>query len=191
MRYFVHETAVVINCILGKNIYIGPYCFIRNCTIGDNCNFESFCDIGGEPEHRDHTPMGEGFIRKTQQLVIGERNYFRSFSVVQQGMKRMTVIGNDNMFFSKCHVSHDCVIGDENVFAAGVLLGGSTTVRSRVNFGSGSITHQGILVSSYSMIGQGAQVTREVPPNALIAAAPARHIGDNEWAKKRWGDVSK
>ena len=36
----IHETALVINCTLGENVTIGPFCFITDTVIGDNVVIE-------------------------------------------------------------------------------------------------------------------------------------------------------
>lgn len=36
----IHETALVINCILGENVTIGPFCFITDTTIGNDVIIE-------------------------------------------------------------------------------------------------------------------------------------------------------
>jgi acetyltransferase-like isoleucine patch superfamily enzyme len=53
-----------------------------------------------------------------------------------------------------------------------------TTVRRGASIGSGAVIRCGVTVGEHALIGAGAVVTHDVPPNAIVAGVPARAIGD-------------
>ena len=61
-----------------------------------------------------------GLARCGADVVIGDRNVIRESCTVNRGTthdKHVTTIGNDNLFMAYSHVAHDCVLGDNLVFA--------------------------------------------------------------------------
>ncbi len=56
---------------------------------------------------------------------------------------------------------------------------GQRTVRRGATVGAGAILLPGIQVGAYAMIAGRALVDRDVPPHALVAGNPHRHVG---WA---------
>jgi len=52
-----------------------------------------------------------------------------------------------------------------------------TVVRRRASIGANATILAGTVIGSNAMVGAGAVVTREVPPNAIVAGNPARIVG--------------
>jgi acetyltransferase-like isoleucine patch superfamily enzyme/dTDP-4-dehydrorhamnose 3,5-epimerase-like enzyme len=53
----------------------------------------------------------------------------------------------------------------------------TTIVRRRASIGANATILAGTVIGSNAMVGAGAVVTREVPPNAIVAGNPARIVG--------------
>ena len=86
-----HATAIVdSNCIIGKDVEIGPYCIVeKNCEIGDGTKISSHCVIkansvigknnffyeniviGGDPQDTSFDPTDDTFVK------IGDYNILR------------------------------------------------------------------------------------------------------------------
>jgi UDP-N-acetylglucosamine acyltransferase len=97
------------------------------------------------------------------------------------------------------HISHDCIIGNENTFSHKVILAGECVVMDNVNMGSGSMVHQKTVVGSNSMVGMGSVLTKDVFPYLVVCGNPAkfhkinthrlkgyRWIGENDSDKLRF-----
>lgn len=52
-----------------------------------------------------------------------------------------------------------------------------TTVAQGATLGANVTVVAGVTIGEYAFVGAGAVVTRDVPPHALVAGVPARHIG--------------
>ena len=73
-------------------------------------------------------------------------------------------------------VSHDCSIGAWSTVCPGVHLGGNVVVEEGAFLGIGASVVQGIKIGAWSVVGAGSVVTRDVPPNVVVAGAPARTL---------------
>jgi acetyltransferase-like isoleucine patch superfamily enzyme len=76
-------------------------------------------------------------------------------------------------------INHDDVLEDGVVVASGVLLAGSVHVEAGCYLGQGCTIRQFVRVGRQSMIGTGAVVIRDVPPNSVIVGNPGRWLRDH------------
>jgi UDP-N-acetylglucosamine acyltransferase len=199
----VHPTAVVDKrAKLGANVTVGPYTIIdgdvevgEGTTIGahnvitghtrigrDNRIFH-FCSIG--EANQDKKYKGE-----PTRLAIGERNTIREYCSLNRGTvqdRGVTTIGNDNWIMAYCHVAHDCLVGDNTVFANHATLAGHVDIGDWTILGGFVGVHQFVKVGSHVMAGIAAVVTQDVPPFVTIAGNPTAPYGINSEGLKRRG----
>jgi UDP-N-acetylglucosamine acyltransferase len=175
--------------IIGPDVTIGPGCSIGPhvvingpTTIGKQNRFFQFASIGDAPQDKKY--KGEA-----TRLVIGDRNVFRESVTVNRGTthdKGVTTIGNDNLFMAYSHVAHDCVLGNNLVFANGATLGGHVEIDDWVIIGGLAAIHQFCKVGAHAFIAGGAIVTRDVPTYVMVAGNPAGpHTVNAEGLKRR------
>jgi UDP-N-acetylglucosamine acyltransferase len=175
--------------IIGPNVSIGPGCIIGPhvvingpTKIGAQNRFFQFASIGDAPQDKKY--KGE-----PTRLVIGDRNVFRESVTVNRGTthdKGVTTIGNDNLFMAYSHVAHDCVLGNNLVFANGATLGGHVEIDDWVIIGGLAAIHQFCKVGAHAFVAGGAIVTRDVPTYVMVAGNPAGpHTVNAEGLKRR------
>jgi sugar O-acyltransferase (sialic acid O-acetyltransferase NeuD family) len=70
-------------------------------------------------------------------------------------------------------VGHDVVIGNFVTIAPTVNVSGSVQVEEGVDLGTGSTVIQGKTLGEWSIIGAGAVVVKDVPPNVTVVGTPA------------------
>ena len=148
----------------------------------DNRVFQ-FASIGDAPQDKKY--RGE-----PTQLLIGDRNVFRESCTINRGTthdKGVTRIGDDNLFMAYSHVAHDCVIGDNTVFANSVALGGHVEVGDWVILGGLTAVHQFTKIGAHAFLGGGAILSRDVPPYVMVAGNPAVPHGVNAEGLRRRG----
>jgi sugar O-acyltransferase (sialic acid O-acetyltransferase NeuD family) len=82
-------------------------------------------------------------------------------------------------------VGHDCVIGAYATVSPGASVSGCGRIDEGADIGTGSTFIQGIAVGAWSIVGAGATVTRDVPPNATVVGVSARVIKERPpaWRK--------
>ena len=169
---------------IGARTVIGPHVVVNGpTTIGADNRIFQFASIGDAPQDKKY--RGE-----PTQLVIGDRNVFRESCTINRGTthdRGVTRIGDDNLFMAFSHVAHDCVIGNNTVFANSVALGGHVEVGDWVILGGLTAIHQFIKIGAHAFLGGGAILSRDVPPYLMVAGNPAVPHGINAEGLRRRG----
>ena len=168
---------------IGPRTVVGPHVVINGpTTIGADNRFFQFASIGDAPQDKKY--QGE-----PTRLTIGDRNVFRESCTVNRGTthdKGVTLIGSDNLFMAYAHVAHDCVVGNNTVFANCAALGGHVEIGDWVILGGLTAVHQFTKIGAHAFLAGGAIVTRDVPPYVMVAGNPAApHAVNSEGLKRR------
>jgi sugar O-acyltransferase (sialic acid O-acetyltransferase NeuD family) len=77
-------------------------------------------------------------------------------------------IGNGNFLSPYVDIEHHCVVGDFCTFGPGVMMSSLVTVGTRVKFGTGIFIEPKLSIGPDSIIGSGAILTRDIPPNSVV-----------------------
>lgn len=85
-----------------------------------------------------------------------------------------SVIGANVILNTGCTIDHHNRIDDHAHIAPGAHLGGDVVIGAGSLVGIGAIVLPQRRVGSWSVVGAGSSVTRDVPPHSLCAGAPAR-----------------
>jgi UDP-N-acetylglucosamine acyltransferase len=168
---------------IGPRTVVGPHVVINGpTTIGADNRFFQFASIGDAPQDKKY--QGE-----PTRLAIGDRNVFRESCTVNRGTthdKGVTLIGSDNLFMAYAHVAHDCVVGNNTVFANCAALGGHVEIGDWAILGGLTAVHQFTKIGAHAFLAGGAIVTRDVPPYVMVAGNPAApHAVNSEGLKRR------
>lgn len=89
-------------------------------------------------------------------------------------------IGNYVFCLSGVIINHDDVIEDRVVLASGVKLAGYVRVEADCYLGQGCACKQKVKIGRGSLIGMGAVVVKDVPPNSVMVGNPARELRDHQ-----------
>jgi UDP-N-acetylglucosamine acyltransferase len=180
----IHPTAVIEdNVEIGPDCEIGAYAVIKRFTrLGARNRVFEHAVIGGEPQ--DVKFKGE-----TSYLEIGDDNIIREFCTFHRanGAGLTTRIGSRNFFMVGVHVAHNCVIGDDNIFANEVALAGHITIEDHVFLSNNVGAHQFVRMGRYAMIGGKSKIVQDVLPFFITDGNPARVRGVNSVGLQRAG----
>ena len=77
------------------------------------------------------------------------------------------------------HIAHDCVIGNNNIFANNAGLAGHVTIGNFVVMGGYSAVHQFCCLGDHSFLGMNTSVTMDIPAFLKAASNPGRIVGLN------------
>lgn len=169
---------------LGAGTRVGAHATIEGPTVvGEGNRIFAHAVLGFDPQ--DLKYHGE----KTR-LTIGARNVFREFSTIHRGTvtgRGETVIGDNNYFMSYSHVAHDCRIGSFTVFANSASLAGHVDVGDRVVLGAFVGAHQFTRIGQYAFAGAYAQLRQDVLPYCKTDGIEARTYGINRIGLQRLG----
>jgi UDP-N-acetylglucosamine acyltransferase len=180
----VHPTAII-----EENVEIGPDCEIRAYAVikrytrlGARNRVYEHAVLGGEPQ--DVKFRGERSF-----LEIGDDNIIREFCTLHRanGADDTTRIGSRNFLMVGCHVAHNCVIGDDNIFANEVALAGHIVVEDHVFISNNVGAHQFVRFGRHAMVGGKSKIVQDVLPFFISDGNPARVRGVNSVGLRRAG----
>jgi UDP-N-acetylglucosamine acyltransferase len=203
MSSFIHETAIVSpTARVGEGVHIGPFSTVGggvvlgdgvrldshvvvdgNTTIGARTHVFPFVSIGLEPQ--DLKYAGESTVTE-----VGERNQIREGVTIHRGTSGgggLTKVGNDNLLMAQVHVAHDCIVGNENVFANGTALAGHVEVADRVTIGAFCGIHQFSRIGKEAFIGAYSVIVKDPIPYSLSYGNHAKCYGMNRVGMRRRG----
>lgn len=146
---------VVVNCIIGQRTILWNFVNLYGCKIGKNCMIGSFVEIQND-------------------VQIGNNVRVSSHSFI---CSKVT-IGN-NIF-----IGHGVVFINDLLPPRSEKFWGKTIVEDGVSIGSNA-TILPVRLGKNSIIGAGAVVTRDVPPDSIVVGNPAAVIKNNANSVRR------
>jgi UDP-N-acetylglucosamine acyltransferase len=186
--------------VIGEGTSVGPYCMIgphvvigANCrlighvslaghtTIAAGCVIYPFAALGGPPQ--DLSYRGE-----PTRLEVGEGCTIREGVTMNLGTKKgggLTRVGARGYFMNNSHVGHDCVVGNDVIFATSATLGGHCEIGDFVYIGGLSAVHQFTRIGPHVMVGGVCGVRNDVIPFGLVKGHHASLEGLNLIGMKR------
>ena len=197
----IHRTAVVEGAV-GADVEIGPFAVIAagavlgdGVRVGAHAVVEAGTEVGARTVIHPHAVLGgapqdlkhDGSITR---LVLGEDNVVREFVTLHRGSsggRGITKIGARNYFMANSHVAHDCIVGDETMFANAASVAGHCEVGDGAMIGGLAGVHQFSRVGRYAMVAAGAMCAQDVPPFTLAQGDRARLYGLNVVGLRRRG----
>lgn len=147
----------IVNVKLGKNVKIYDFVNLYGCQIGDNTKIGAFVEI-------------------QKNAVIGANCKISSHTFICEGVHL-----EDNVF-----VGHNVTFINDK-FPRATNPDGSmqdekdwkvipTYVKRGASIGSSATILCGVTIGENAIIGAGSVVTRDVPPNTIVAGVPAKVI---------------
>jgi len=196
----VDKTAQVAEDVeIGPWSYIGPEVTIDSGTIiSPHVVINGPTTIGKGNRIFQFASVGEGcqdkkYNGEPTRLEIGDNNVIREGCTIHRGTTQdegVTKIGSGNLLMAYVHVAHDCVVGDNNIFANNATLAGHVKVDHDAILGGFSGIHQFCQIGAYSMTSMGSMVVKDVPAFMMVSGDTAKAHGMNfEGMRRR--DYSK
>lgn len=173
------------NVSIGSGSVIGSHVVINGPTvIGPNNKIFNFCSIGGDPQDKKFKK------EKNSILQIGAGNTIREYVSINRGTDEgggKTIIGNNNWIMAYAHIAHDCVVGNNTVFANNASIAGHVVIDDFVILGALTVVHQFCRVGCYSFSAFSSVILKDVPPYVLVSGNSAKPSGLNREGLKRHG----
>jgi len=167
---------------IGPGTRIGPHVVINGPTrIGRDNQIFQFSSIGEIPQDKKY--HGE-----SSRLEIGDRNTIREFVTINRGTEDgggVTRIGDDNWMMAYIHIAHDCLVGNNTIFANGASLAGHVEIDDYVILGGFTLVHQFTKIGSGAFCGMGSAIGKDIPPYVMVSGNPASPYGINSEGLKR------
>lgn len=179
---------------VGPWTYIGPDVEIDSGTvisshvvikgptrIGKNNRIYQFASVGEDCQDKKY--KGE-----PTRLEIGDNNVIRESCTIHRGTvqdESLTRIGSGNLLMAYVHVAHDCMVGDNNIFANNASLAGHVHVDHDVILGGFAGVHQFCRIGAHSMASMGSMIVKDVPAFVMVSGDTAQAHGMNYEGMRR------
>ena len=185
---------------IGKNVQIGSFCTIgANVSIDDNCIIHSNVVIDGNVKIKNNVeifpfvsigsiPQDLKYRGEKTKIFIDENCKIREFVTINLGTKGgggITKIGKNCLLMVGTHIAHDCVVGNNIIFANHSTLAGHVIIENHVVVGALSAIHQFSRIGEGAMIGGMSGVTADVVPFSTVMGNRAKLSGLNLVGLKR------
>lgn len=182
-RAIIHPSATLADdvvvglwSIIGPNVHIGAgtevssHVVIKaNTRIGEGNVIYQFASVGEDPADKK-------FDGEDTWLEIGNHNIIREGCTLHRGTGAggsHTRIGNNNLLMAYVHIAHDCVVGNNTVFANNAGLSGHVQVDDWVILGGFAGVNQFLRVGAHAMIGGMTHIAHDVPAYVIVSGSPA------------------
>jgi len=169
------------NVIIGEGTRIASNVTILEGTrIGKNCVVFPGAVLGAVPQDLK-------FAGEETTVEIGDNTTIREYVTINRGTaaKGKTVVGNNCLVMAYCHITHDCVVGDNVIMSNSTQLAGEVVVDDWAIIGGGTLVHQFSHIGSHTMIQGGSKINKDVPPFIKAAREPIAYCGINSIGLRR------
>ncbi|PKM23131.1 MAG: acyl-[acyl-carrier-protein]--UDP-N-acetylglucosamine O-acyltransferase [Gammaproteobacteria bacterium HGW-Gammaproteobacteria-14] len=199
----IHPTAIIDSeARLAGNVSVGPYSVIGPgveigagteiashvvvqgpTRIGCNNRIFQFASVGAECQDKKYR-------NEPTRLEIGDGNVIREHVTIHRGTVQdngLTRIGSRNLLMVGVHVAHDCMIGDDNIFANTTGIAGHVHIGNGVILGGMTGVHQFCKIGSYAMTAGCSLVVKDIPAYVMVGGNPAASRSMNFEGMRRRG----
>lgn len=177
-------TVIGPDVIIGARTTVGAHCVIEgNTSIGSDNRIFQFNSLGAIPQDKKYA--GEPC-----ELVIGDRNTIRefcTFNIGSPGGGGITRIGDDNWVMAYVHLAHDCLVGNNTIFANNSQLAGHVEVGDWVILGGFTVVHQFVRIGAHGMTAMCSLLFADQPPFVMSQGQPAQARSMNFEGLRRRG----
>ena len=156
--------AIAPDVKLGKNVKLSKFIIMYGCTVGD------------------YTKIG-AFVEIQKNASVGNNCKISSHTFVCEGVtiEDAVFIGHSVTFINDTYPR--ATTGDGQLQTEADWKVEKTLIKKGATIGSGSTILANVTVGEGAIVGAGSVVTKDVPPNAIVAGNPAkvlRYVTDDE-----------
>lgn len=153
---------------LGRNAYIDHNVFINAQPQGVFIGENSRVMFGAEVHAYNYRDLPNAGIRIGDNSVIGHYNVLTGQGGITIGDHVILAPGVKVLAVNHKYDDPDVPIAEQGISAKGIRI------EDNVWVGAGATILDGVRIGSGSVIGAGAVVTRDIPPNSFAVGVPAR-----------------
>jgi UDP-N-acetylglucosamine acyltransferase len=185
----IHPTAIIDpKAELDSTVSVGPYSVIgphvkiaSGTTVGPHAVIEGRTTIGRDNQIFQFTSLGaipqdKKYAGEPCELIIGNGNTIRefcTFNVGSPGGGGITRVGDRNWLMAYVHLAHDCIVGNDTIFANNAQLAGHVTVGDWAILGGFTVVHQFVRIGAHSMTAMCSLLFADLPPFVMCQGQPA------------------
>lgn len=198
----IHPTAIVApEAQVGDEVEIGAYSIVGpqvaigaqtrvmahvfldgRTAIGAACTIFPFASIGTQTQDLK-------FKGGATHVEIGDHTTLREYVTVNSGTNEgdVTKVGSRCHIMAYSHIAHQCVIGNDVIFANAATLAGHVIVEDGAIIEGLTGIHQFVRIGRMSFLGGCSKAVQDIPPYMLANGNPATIHGLNTVGLQRRG----
>jgi acetyltransferase-like isoleucine patch superfamily enzyme len=140
---------------LGRDVKLSRFINLYGCAVGDESKIGAFVEI-------------------QKNATVGKRCKISSHTFICEGVtiEDNVFVGHGVMFINDSYPR--ATAADGNLQTEADWKVERTVIRKGASLGSGATILSGITVGENAIVGAGSVVTKDVPPNSIVAGNPAR-----------------
>ena len=165
---------------IGANTTLHPQVFVgASCVIGSDCEIHPNTSIGsdgfGYATGRDGRAVK---IPHLGNVVIGDQVEIGSNCAIDRAKLASTFIRSGAKLDNICHIAHNCDLGENGLYAAGFMMGGSTTIGRQFMTGGNSVVTSHVTIADNVMLQGRSNVTNNISKAGAYGGYPLQPLKD-------------
>jgi UDP-3-O-[3-hydroxymyristoyl] glucosamine N-acyltransferase len=180
---------------MDSGVYIGPYCSIGRCQIGEgtiiygNVHIYSGVKIGRNviihagavvgADGMEYAKKENGEFARMPHLsgvIVEDDVDIGANASIMRGVLRDTIIGQGSKVGPFCSIGHQAVIGKHCLIITRSQIGGSTQIGDHSRISMGACVRDGLQIGKNVTIGMGSVVTKNIGDGWVVFGVPAKKI---------------
>lgn len=170
------HTVIENDVRIGARSVLHPQVFVgAGCQIGDECEIHPHTSIGSDGFGYAVDP--DGRPRKISHLgnvKIGDGVEIGSNCAVDRATLTSTYIRSGTKLDNICHIAHNCDLGENGLYTAGFMMGGSTKIGRQFATGGNSVVTAHITLGDNVVLAGRSSVTCDIPDAGAYGGYPVQ-----------------
>ncbi len=165
---------------IGARTILHPHVFVGSgCEIGSSCEIHPHTSIGSDGF--GYSIDARGRPQKIPQLGnvrIGDAVEIGSNCAIDRATLASTYIRTGTKLDNLCHIAHNCDLGEDGLYTAGFMMGGSTTIGRRFMTGGNSVVSAHLKLADNVVLAGRSTVTNDVRAPGQYGGYPLQPLKD-------------
>ena len=162
------------DCKIGNNVTIEDFVVIKRGTIiGDDCYIHAGAKIGS-PTFTLEVKNGRRVRSDQKGVTVLEAGVDIGYNtVIQRGIERNTVIGENSFINNLCNIGHDVLVGKNCTIGLGARMSGHSELGARVSISPGVTILNRVKIGQNAFVGIGSLVLHDISDHTKVTGRPA------------------
>ncbi len=163
---------------VGAGTTLHPHVFVgAHCQIGRDCEVHPHTSIGSDGF--GYAPGRDGRSVKIPHLgnvVIGDEVEIGSNCAIDRAKLSSTFIRSGVKLDNICHIAHNCDLGENGMYTAGFMMGGSTKIGRQFQTGGNSVVTGHVTIADNVMLQGRSNVTNDIRESGAYGGYPLQPL---------------
>ena len=163
---------------IGARTLLHPHVFVgAGCEVGRDCEIHPHTSIGsdgfGYAVGSDRRPVK---IPHLGNVIIGDEVEIGSNCAVDRAKLSSTRIRDGAKLDNICHIAHNCDLGENGLYTAGFMMGGSTKIGRQFVTGGNSVVTSHVTIADNVMLQGRSNVTNDIDAAGAYGGYPLQPL---------------